>query len=186
MPAIDQYDVFKTMLLVILAFATVFNGGLAWALYIIIEKKIENRVDDLMNEIYFRSLVRTYSNIGYMCWSFAETEFKKTKKEPYLKQAVIFTNYAYKRSEILDKKNRENEKTICTVKNNLAFYLAECCKEGISILGRNLKENAKLAIDFADEIKIKISTYSDHTKEWLATYDHVQLYCRKYYKNKKT
>ena len=178
-PVIDQYDVFKTMLLIILTFAAVFNGGLAWALYIIIEKRIEDKVIESADKTFIKSTAKTFTSIGYMCWGFFDVvELNREKKENYLRQAILFTNVAYQKYALkLDRKDRENDELICVIINNLAYYLAESCRLRIGVLERNIEENSRLALDYANEIRRKIIIHPTRTKEWLDTYERVQRYC---------
>jgi len=115
-----------------------------------------------------------------MCWSNYKIDpFQNNeKKEHFLSYAIRFTDDALHKYGIeLDKESRENEELIYLIKNNLAFYFAECYRFEMRVLGKDLKEIRTLAIDYADEIKKKIRRFPARAGSWIHTCEYVKRYC---------
>ena len=103
---------------------------------------------------------------GFDFW----TDYKATGKIEYLNRAIDRTKWAYDEyASKLDEKKPDNEKLICWIKNNWAFYLAERqkCKEP-------QKGDDVLALKLAEEAYEKIGKFPEHAEAWIDTYQFVR------------
>lgn len=112
--------------------------------------------------------VRLFIHSGFIFW---ETYDKaKVKESHYLEIAISHTERALLYfNELSDNeaKIRYNDKLLCVLRNNLAYYYAE----------RKQPKDSTLAKEYAEYIRKRISKYPEEKDNWLETCDFVyQLY----------
>jgi hypothetical protein len=177
-PEIFQYEIFRDLLYIILAFAAVIIGAISFFAYKLIEKRIANQIKILVNETYLKTIAATLTHVGLMCWRNYKVEHIDEIKKRHLEHSLEFTNYAYQKYAINLKENKkENAELICVIKNNLAFYLTEGCRLGL--YDREERElNCKLAIDYAEYVYKRKSKFPERAKRWIHTYNFVLFHCK--------
>lgn len=169
MTDIFQYEVFRDILITVLTFSGIAIAVFGILGYQILKKRIEADVKKIADETYLKSIIRTMIEIGLMCWKNYNAEHHKEVRESLLQHAIEFTNDAYNRYAVnLDDKKRENDKIICLLKNNLAYYWAEWCH-----IGMGTETARSLAIDYANEIYQKKSKFPDKAESFVDTYNFV-------------
>ncbi len=170
MDAITGYDLLKDTFMIILAI-----GGILVTLVSVIFKMIadsikestvkdtESMIEDNNNNI----LAMIHANVYAMAfWG----DYKATGNTEYLNRAIERMRVAYHEyASKLDKEKSENEKLICWIKNNWAYYLAERRKCKVSQKG-----DEDLARKFAKEAYEKIGEFPEHAEAWSDTYQFVQ------------
>lgn len=159
---------FRELLTIILVIAGVAIAAGGYLVYRLLEALNERRTERTYREaqkadetLRLRTLSHLYIHSGYTCWNF----YKGTKQALYLEQAISDTETARNRyADNLDEQERENQKTICIIRNNLAYYYAE----------RKRLEDKKIARDYAEYIYSKIIEFPERRLSWEDTYDFVR------------
>ena len=146
-----------TIVLTLLAIGVaVFGGGI----YYILSRRIEERAKTAAYDEIMRGSARLMTHIGYVFWG----KYKRRKEETqYLDLAIEVTGYGLGYMSRLPEKKRENQRLLCTIKNNLAYYLAT----------RNDPADKELAKQYAEYIRTKIQTFPDEKQRWLDTFNFV-------------
>ena len=118
MYTITEYDIIKDIILISLAVA-----GLVGAVaYKIITGTLERRLLSRVHELQYRTMATTKTHVGHTYWK----NFKKFADITDLDLAIDLSEEAYKDyASHLNEKEPDNEKLICWIKNNLAYYYAE-------------------------------------------------------------
>ncbi len=186
-PAPDITITFSSLLTVMIALLALGVGTLGGMTYYVISRRIEEGLKKSAEETYMRTSALTLIHIGFMCWRNYEVEHQLEVKNRHLEHAFEFTHYAYEKYAVnLVEENRDNKKLICIVKNNLAYYLAECCQPNIykdinwgylsdrCKLSKNRATNCKLALDYAEYVYKRTNQFPDRIEKWLHTYYFVQ------------
>lgn len=170
MDAIKGYDLLKDTFMIILAIGGISVAFVSMIFKIIVDsikastvKDTESMIKDNSNNIQ----ATIHANVYAMAfWS----DYKATGKTEYLNRAIERTRVAYNEyASKLDKEKSENEKLICWIKNNWAYYLAERRKCKVSQKG-----DEDLARNYAKEAYEKIGKFPEHAEAWSDTYKFVQ------------
>ena len=170
-----KFEVFRDLLIIILAISAIFISLLGWAAYRIVESRTMKRSEEfskeLMGEIYLKSLGNALCNLGLIFWK----NYKEHKVMLDLEHAIELTNDALQKYGLkLDKTRAENKKIIIIYKNNLAFYLAE-----YAALGKADSQQKNLALEYANYVySQRINLPEDDAKDIIDTYDYVQKHCK--------
>lgn len=170
MYAITGYDLLKDTIMIILAIGAILVTLVSVIFKMFADsikestvKDTESMIKDNNNNILAMIHALVY---GFDFW----TNYKATEKIEYLNRAIERTKWAYNEyASKLDKEKSENEKLICWIKNNWAYYLAERRKCKVSQKG-----DEDLARKFAKEAYEKIGEFPEHAEAWSDTYQFVQ------------
>lgn len=169
-PETIKYEVFKDLLAIILSIATIFIAVVGYGVYRILEKNIEDLAKKLMDQTYLRALATTIMRLGYTFWESYEADRRRNIN---LKHAIELTNHANEHVVNLDETKKENQRLICKVRNNLAYYLAELCRLGI---GTDVDRN--LALDHAEYVFGKKEIFAgEELEQIIHTYNYVRQQC---------
>jgi hypothetical protein len=122
-----KYDLYKDLILVILASSTIIIALLGYSAYRVLEKTIESRVDKIANNIFLKTMCGAIARIGFAWWK----RYTTSQNVIDLEQAIDLTKVAYEKYAInLDEIDKANKDLICRIKNNLAYYWAEYWRIG--------------------------------------------------------
>ena len=163
-PSQFKYDVLKDTLTIVLAVLAVGIVAIGYAIYLILSGKLATESVATTRLVTLREAIRTFVHIGFVFW---ESYDKTDEKENHLvevaigltERALLFFN------ELPEKEARgkENDKLLCKIKNNLAYYYAI----------RNKPEDSDIAKEYAEYIRGRMSKYVDEKDNWLDTYNFV-------------
>lgn len=185
LPGEFQYQVLKDVLTIVLAVIAIGIALFSYLFYRLERVILENRIRESAMEMrrvvdieVHRASARSYIVTGYAYWlqskkavERAAVEKGKKKKElaeeeacQYRNQAIDLTNHAWNwHASLLDDRERYNQRLICAIRNNLAYYLAE----------RNQRDDLKLARNYAEYVRTKAHEFPLQRDTWLETYDFV-------------
>ena len=137
-PESIQYEVFRDLLIVILSIAGIAIAVMTYGAYRVLSMEVENRI----RQSQLNSVTTVLTEVGWTCWNTYEAD--KTK-DIHLENAIALTDYAFHKYGIkLDETKKENVILLCTVKTDLAYYLAERCA-----LGKEQESDKDLALKYA-------------------------------------
>lgn len=155
-----KYDVLKDTLTIVLAVLAVGMAAIGYFIYLVLKGvlRIESATAASLENVI--GCVRLFIHSGFIFW---ETYDKAKKKEiHYLEIAISHTERALLYfSELSDNeaKIKYNDKLLCVMKNNLAYYYA----------ARKKPEDAVIAKEYAEYIRKRISKYPEEKDNWLET-----------------
>jgi len=154
--ASGYWSIVSGIALMFIGFITIVGFGF----YRFLSIRLRNEVTLVAETEMHKASGRLYTNIGLSYW----TDYKITKNKEYLKQAIYLTEKAYSfHGSKLDERLRTNELLICTMRNNLAYYLAE----------RKRPEDKEVARRYAEYIRQKMPNYPEYKERWNDTYNFV-------------
>jgi hypothetical protein len=171
----EVFEIFIALLTTILAIAGLIGG----LIYKVIIKRVEELSTAVKEDV--RSLAKVQHHIalatvhllgGYACWrDYRDMKRKgKKKKIEKLNLAIARVREAYDlHANHLYDQEPENEKLICWVKNDLAYYLAERQRYGAALTGDDA-----LAQQLAKYCYDRICKYPEKGEAYADTYQFVQ------------
>ncbi len=163
-PHLLKYDILKDTLTIVLAVMAVGIAVVGYSIYLILSGRLQIESASASRMESIKSAIRLFIISGYIFW---ENYDKTGKKETqFLELAIDLTERALSSFNELPEKeagNRENDKLLCKIKNNLAYYFAEGKKP----------ENKDTAIQYVEYLKERMSKYSEEKENWLDTYNFV-------------
>ncbi len=157
-----RYDVLKDTLTIVLAVSAVGIAVLGYGIYLILSGRLKTESALASRIEALKGAVRQFLISGYMFWEYYENTGKKQAE--FLKLAIDFTERALATFNELpadEAKKRDNEKALCKIKNNLAYYYADAL------------EAEDIAKEYAEYIKKMMPKYAEEKENWLDTYNHV-------------
>lgn len=158
----QEYDIFRDLLTMVLTIVGVIISGVFLIIYDVLSKTLQRSVESKAHNEIQREKASLYIRIGYTYWN----DFRNRNDPQDLEQAIDITNEAFNIVKKMDEK--ENEELLCTIKNNLAYYLALQPKE------KRKSGDDKIARDYAKYAYDRISNYPKHKEDWTDTYQFVQ------------
>jgi len=159
-----KYDILKDTLTIVLAVVAVGIGVIGYAIYLILSGRLSAESAETARFETQRESIRLFVHIGFVFWESYDKTGKGEKE--YVEVAIGLTERALLFfNELPDKeaKNRKNDKLLCKIKNNLAYYYAI----------RKKPEDSDLAKEYAEYIRERMSKYSEEKDNWLDTCDFV-------------
>jgi len=146
----DRYDVLKDTLIIVLTLAAIAIAVLAGAVYVIVSQRLLRETEQriIIERTKFRARLAT--NLGYSVY-----------KLELLEEAIRFTKEAHDWAKGLDEKERENQRLIGTIRNNLASYFAKARCE---------KDLARGYAKYIYKIRHK---FPENSETWEKTYNEV-------------
>lgn len=159
-PYLLKYDILKDTLTIVLAVLAVGIAVIGYAIYLILSGRLEIESALTARLETLKGSIRLFVHSGFVFWE----SYDKTKKKEsqYLEMAIGLTERAllfFNELPDNEAKNRENDKLLCKIKNNLAYYYAE----------RKKPEDSDLAKEYAEYIRKRMSKYSEEKDNWLDT-----------------
>ena len=120
----SQYTILVDLILIVLA----ITGAAGYGIYWLIRRGVESHVTQLTKEAanYVNAAVR--GDEAFSLWSLSDKFSRRRNRaiaKTYLEAAIDPGRKSVSLAEELDEKETRNEKLICNLKSNLAFYLAE-------------------------------------------------------------
>jgi len=160
-PSQFKYDILKDTLTIVLTVLAVGIAATGWLLYIVISKQLKNETVSFARIETRRSSSHLFTRSGFVFWE--SYERAKGREPQYLEMAISLTERALLYfNEIPDEeaKKRENDRLLCEIKNNLAYYYAV----------RKSKDDKEVAREYAEYIYERLSKYATEKDNWLDTY----------------
>lgn len=160
-----EYDILKDVLAITLAVLAVIMVIVGYSLYQILSGRLQLESTSASRIETTRSSARLLTHTGFTFWKIHDES--ETKIPQYLDFAISLTDLGLQYFNELherEQKQRHNEELLCTIKNNLAYYLAE----------RNRVEDKDLAKEYAKFIRQKSSQYPTRRAWWIETCDFVE------------
>jgi hypothetical protein len=159
----EKYEIFRDVLTIVLAIAALFIAAAGYCIYRYLDERITRHAIEAADsaariEGHFSSAY-SLGQSGYIYWR----TYKKTKDTDYLENAISFTELAYRHAIWLNEQQREHQRLICAIRNNLGYYLAE----------RGKMEDGTLARECAAYIKRKIVDFPEARAMWEDTYSFI-------------
>lgn len=150
MPPISEYDVLKDTLIIVLTAVMVVIAVMGFAVYVIVRQTLLRETEQriIVERTKFRARLAT--NLGYSVY-----------KLKLLEEAIRFTKEAHDLAKGLDEKERENQRLIGAIRNNLASYFAEAGRE------------RDLARGYAKYIYKIRHKFPENSETWEETYNEV-------------
>jgi len=147
---LNKYDVLKDTLIIVLTFAAIAIAVLGAAVYVIVRQTLLRETEQriIIERTKFRARLAT--NLGYSVY-----------KLKLLEEAIQFTKEAHDLTKGLDEKERENQRLIGAIRNNLASYFAEAGYE---------KDLARGYAKYIYKIRHK---FPENSETWEQTYNEV-------------
>lgn len=169
-PPIIEHKLFKDLLVLILAIAGIVITIMGYGAYRILERHIEDYAREVMNEVYLRAQASAITHLGFIFWRIYKSDQRKMFN---LNHAIELTKHAYRYTQDLSEKKTENKRLMCTVRSDLAHYLAEYCRRG-----QGSEVDRIVALDYAEYVfrRKTLFTGSD-LEEIIDTYHFVQQHC---------
>lgn len=158
---IDKYAIFRDVLTIVLAIAAVAIAVVGYVVYRYLDEHItRHAIEEVRSaarvERYLSSAYRLVSS-GYTYW----VHYTNTKEKNSLELAISITERAYTEHAVhLDEHDREHQELICTIKNNLGYYLAE----------RGKPEDGHVAHQCVEYIRSKEIDFPKRKTFWEDTY----------------
>ena len=142
----------SSLLTIILALVAIFAGGTYFILSSILQAESAKEVRK--ETIKAQARLLTYS--GFIYWN--DYEINKKTQNIYRDMAIELTEYAYAdyASKLEKLADKELQKLICDIKNNLAYYYAE----------RQNPNDRDRALEYAEYIHGKIKEFPTLKTEW--------------------
>lgn len=162
---VNKYELLRDILGIILtaiAIGVAIFGTLA---YLMLRQTLQAQATAAAKTEMTRGCARLLNYIGYVYW--IDYTAKKIPYE-YLKQAIELTELAYTEhaKKLIE---HENELLICSIKNNLAYYIAERQK----FPKHARPEDKKIAQEHATYIYSRLSKFPEQREAWWDTCQHV-------------
>ena len=158
-----KYDILKDTLTIVLTVVAITIAVLGYAIYRIVSRQLQREsASDARIEVT-RGAARLYTHLGFIFWKHYESDRSETHD---LELAITMTERAHAYISELPEavvKNRENDLLLCTIRNNIAYYLAE----------RKLQEDKPLAREYSEYLRNKVKEYRENRTDWLDTCDFV-------------
>ena len=163
-PAItEKYDIFRDLLILLLAILSGVFGVVGWLLYRWISQQLQEKVKAGVQQETSVVLSHLFTQLSGVYTSEYEPDPTKTREEQYKELAKKMSQAALAHTENLSEKDFEKE--ICWAKNNLAYDL----------IVRKREQDGKLARELAEYIYKRAHKYGDNY-HWLETYGLVLIY----------
>ena len=109
-----KYEVLKDALIIVLTLAAIAIAVLGGAVYVIVRQTLLKETEQRINIERIKLRARLATSLGYAVY-----------KMNLLQEAIEFTKEAHDLANDLDEKERENQRLIGAIRNNLASYFAE-------------------------------------------------------------
>lgn len=164
-PHLLKYDILKDTLTIVLAVVAVGIGVVGYSIYLILSGRLQTESASASRLETIKGSIRLFIHAGFVFWE--NYDNAKKKEAQHLDIAIGLTERALLFHNQLPEKearNKENDRLLCLIKNNLAYYFAL----------RGKAENKDLAKEYAEYIRERISKYSEEKDNWLDTYDFVK------------
>jgi len=164
MPQALKYDLFKDILTIVLAVLAVGITVIGYGIYLILSERLKTESASTARIETQIGSIRLFIQSGFTFWRSYDNSRKRQKQ--YLEMAIELTEIALSYfSKLPDDEagKRENDKLLCQIKNNLAYYYAE----------RNRTADGDLAKEYVEYIHERLSKYSDLREAWQDTYEFV-------------
>ncbi|QMU54961.1 MAG: hypothetical protein GKS07_08765 [Nitrosopumilus sp.] len=177
-----EYEIFvdtiQTLLGVFGIIFAVLFGGATYGLYIFLSSKFEKKTKETTSTVIRQKTAKLYLAIGYNSWqqfNMLNERIEKTKRtkeealamKSMLDYALDVTSDGLNELDGLDVD--ENEKSLCMLKNNYAYFLTE-----YDSWNSEDKKQAQILCDF---ISVRSIKYKDRKKDW---YDTIKVVNDKY------
>ena len=137
---------------------------IGYSIYLILSGRLKAESAATARLETLKESIRTFVHTGFVFW---ESYDKMDEKEiQYVEVAIGLTERAllfFNKLPDSEAKNRENDKLLCKIKNNLAYYYAI----------RNKPEDSGTAKEYAEYIRERMSKYVEERDNWLDTYNFV-------------
>lgn len=161
-PHAFRYDILKDTLAIVFLVLALGIGAVGYGSYQILSGRLQTESASASHVEMTRGAARLFTHLGYLFWE----KYKRTDKEElqYRDLAIDITEHGLRYMSELPEKERENEELLCTIKNNLAYYLAE----------RNEAKDKELAKDYVEYIRKRIQKYPAEKAAWLDTCNFVR------------
>ena len=162
---VNTYPVLRDVLQIVLAVAAVAIAALGYLIYRIVVQSLQIRAEKEIGSERRRITAKLYTYLGLLRW----TDFERiTPSDPrYREDAIEVTERAHEYASALDERDPRNERTIATVRNNLAWYLAD----------RGRPQDRDKARGYAQYIHLRSQNFPEEREEWERTYEKVmQVY----------
>ena len=160
----EKYETFRDVLTIVLAVAAVTIAAAGYGVYRYLDQRITRQaIEEVRSaariERHFSSAYGLGTS-GYIYW----LNYKKTTDDDYLAMAISLTELAYREHAVwLNEQEREHQRLICTIRNNLGYYLAK----------RGKPEDATFARECAEYIRRKIIDFPESKEAWDDTYSFI-------------
>ena len=164
-PYLLKYDILKDTLTIVLAVVAVGIGVIGYSIYLILSGRLQTESASASRLEAIKGSIRLFIHAGFVFWE--NYDNAKIKEVQHLEIAIGLTERALLFHNQLPEKearNKENERSLCLIKNNLAYYFAL----------RKKVEDRDIAREYAEYIREQISKYAEEKANWLDTYDFVK------------
>lgn len=161
-PHAFRYDILKDTLTIVLGVLALGIVAVGYGSYQFLSGRLQTESASASRHEMTRGAARLFTHLGYVFWEKYKPRDKETLQ--YRDLAIDITEQGLRYMSELPEKERENEELLCTIKNNLAFYLA----------ARNKAKDKPLAKDYVEYILKRIQQYPAHKAAWLDTCDFVR------------
>ena len=160
-----KYDILKDTLAIVLTILAVGITVTGYGIYVILSGRLKNESELASRIETAKGCARLFDQMGYTFWGYYD---KRGKGDPqYLEMALYLTERSlmyFNELPANEVKMQENNKLLCGLKNNLAYYYAE----------RQKPEDKDIAKEYAEYIQKKISNYPEEKEAWQDTRDFVK------------
>ena len=160
LPQILKYDILKDTLLIVLAVMAVGITVIGYGIYLILSERLKIESASTARVETQKGSIRLFIHSGFIFWESYDNSKKKEKQ--YLEMAIALTEIALRYfSNLPDNEgaSRENDKLLCQIKNNLAYYYAE----------RKRAVDASLAKEYVEYLRERLSKYPELRELWQDT-----------------
>ncbi len=167
-PSQFKYDILKDTLTIVLAVLAVGIAVISYTIYQILSGKLAAESAIIASSETLKESARAFVEIGFVFWK--SYDEMSNEENQYIEIAITLTEHAlfiFNRIPDREAKNRENDKLLCNIKNNLAYYYAI----------RNKPRDCDTAKEYAEYIYEKMSKYGKEKDNWLDTYTFVYRQC---------
>jgi len=164
-PYLLKYDILRDTLTIVLTVSAVVITAIGVAIYLILSERLKRESASASRLESVQKAVQMFIHAGFVFW---ESYDRAVKKEPqYIEIAIGLTERAflfYNQIPGKESRSRENERSLCLIKNNLAYYFA---------LRKKVKDR-DIAREYAEYVRGQASQYTEDKDNWLETYDFVK------------
>ena len=159
-----KYDVLKDTLTIVLSGVAIVIAIVGYGIYLILSGRLSTESAATARLETLRESIRAFVHIGFVFWE----SYDKTgeKENHYVEVAIGLTERALLFfNELPDREaqSKENDKLLCKIKNNLAYYYAI----------RRKPEDGDIAKEYAEYIHVRMSKCVEEKENWLDTYNFV-------------
>lgn len=164
---VNQYELFRDLLVIILALAGLAIAFIGLVVYELISKGLETKVEKKVAGEVNYAISTIFLELSYDYWRAYEIggKFQRDKTNE-LERAIEKSKKALTRAERLDTKQKIFEFTLCLAKNNLAYHLA----------ARNRTKDTEKAISLAKYAYDRAGDFDfEKTCHWMETYGFVLI-----------